>query len=810
MAEEGGKPTGKTLEDVVDALDHLNSELDQQGADSRRSGAQVVKSGRLGSIFAFFHRRAQKKRLRQTHEDIKSLRVATMSEFDEQDTRHMDNQYQAGQAERHLENISVGGEAAAIATSEISENHGSQLESIEEALSGGNLAGDIGAAIGEASEGGDTGGDNWARESGGFLQNIRADTDSIGNAMVVTVGQMDKTVDLLANILNLQIDDSAAAAEAAREAARAGGAGEKIPDGKVEEAKAGGFFSKMGKAVMKPVGAMGRSMKAAGKGIQGFLVGLSRGLASFANPMVLVGVSVLALSLPIFAAGLAAAFKVFELIAGEGKALEFVTGIIESLGEAIGTILHKVLSGFGEMVKRMGPFIEAFFDGLATLVKALMPIVTGLFKLIKDIITDPVLNKTMQAVIGAIKSAITDVKDVLVAFAPVVKSIISDISAVIIAVAGKIEAIVATVGSVIEKILASFDGVVAQIKPIIEQIGLTIETIINAIGDNIGKIGKTIEGIITSIGDNVTKVVGSISALITAIGTTISGVIDSVVGGIERLAALSGGNMIAVGAGLAAIGAGLVVFTAGAAVAGGVMPSPAELETVAKSIEKFGAIPAENLTKVGTGMQAVGVGLLAFGAGGALASLLNDPEGLKGVALSVEKFGTIDGSNFAMVGDGITSLGKGLATFGAGGLLAGISEGIGKFFGASDPVEKFQKFAAIGPGLKDASDGIRGLATAMNVLGKSDIAKTADALDTFMDKVDMGKLTAFSKATEGLMTGKMLADLQVQSQQVGGGTTTTVINNTSTNQVNSSSPVVIPASAVSPSNGDIMNVRIVT
>ena len=335
MAEEGGKPTGKTLTDVVDALEHLNSELDQQGADSRRSGAQVVKGGRISSIFAFFHRRAQKKRLRQTHEDIKSLRVATMSEFDEQDTRHMDNQYQAGQAERHLENISVGGEAAAIATSEISENHGSQLESIEEALSGGNLAGDIGAAIGEASEGGDTGGDNWARESGGFLQNIRADTDSIGNAMVVTVGQMDKTVDLLANILNLQIDDSAAAAEAAREAARAGGAGEKIPDGKVEEAKAGGFFSKMGKAVMKPVGAMGRSMKAAGKGIQGFLVGLSRGLASFANPMVLVGVSVLALSLPIFAAGLAAAFKVFELIAGEGKALEFVTGIIESLGEAI-------------------------------------------------------------------------------------------------------------------------------------------------------------------------------------------------------------------------------------------------------------------------------------------------------------------------------------------------------------------------------------------------------------------------------------------------------------------------------------------
>ncbi len=51
---------------------------------------------------------------------------------------------------------------------------------------------------------------------------------------------------------------------------------------------------------------------------------------------------------------------------------------------------------------------------------------------------------------------------------------------------------------------------------------------------------------------------------------------------------------------------------------------------------------------------------------------------------------------FAMVGDGITSLGKGLATFGAGGLLSGISEGIGKFFGASDPVENFRSSRQLG------------------------------------------------------------------------------------------------------------------
>jgi hypothetical protein len=59
------------------------------------------------------------------------------------------------------------------------------------------------------------------------------------------------------------------------------------------------------------------------------------------------------------------------------------------------------------------------------------------------------------------------------------------------------------------------------------------------------------------------------------------------------------------------------------------------------------------------------------------------------------------------------------------------------------------------------------------------------------------------------MTGQMLAQLQVESKQAGGGTVTTIINNTSSNQVNASQPVVIPASGVSPSNTDIMNVRIV-
>jgi len=486
-----------------------------------------------------------------------------------------------------------------------------------------------------------------------------------------------------------------------------------------------------------------------------------------------------------------------------------ITGIIESLGKAIGTILHDVLVGFGKMVKEMGPFITAFFDGLAVVIKALEPIIVSIFKIIKDIITDPTLNKTIQEVLKLIQSAITDIKDVLVAFAPVVESVLNKVGDVIIAVADKIEKIVATIGSVIEKILASFDGVVAQIRPIIEEIGATIETIINAIGDNIGKIGKTIEGIITSIGDNVTKVVGSISDLITAIGKTVEGVIDSVVGGIERLAGLEPGKMLGVAAGLTAIGVGLIAFTAGAAVAGGTMPSKEQLESVATSIERFGKIPSESLAPVGQGMKDIGVGLMAFGAGSFVASLLNDPKGLDAVADTLSKFGAIDATNFASVGTGIQAIGSGLLKFGGGSFISGLSEAFGKWIGASDPIERFQKFAAIGPGLFLAGKGVTALAKSFDAFNTDNLEKIGKGLNTFLKATDMNKLTAFSKATEGLMTGQMLADLQVQSNQAGGGTVTTVINNTNSSQVNASQPVVIPASGVSPSNTDIMNVRIV-
>ena len=639
------------------------------------------------------------------------------------------------------------------------------------------------------------------------INSFQPPTTTILESLKVTAGL---TLNVMGNMLNLMMDDSAAAREAAREAARAaksGGGKEKgVPDAKVEEAKAGGFFSKLGAAVMNPMKSLGSGLAKMGRGIEGLLTGIARGIMAFANPLVIVGVATLSISLPIFAAGLAAAFKVFDMILGQGKALELITGIIESLGKAIGTILHDVLVGFGKMIKLAGPGIKLFFDGLGVVIKAIAPIVTSLFKVIKEIITDPVFNKTIQAVLKMIEAAIKSVERVLIAFAPYIEKIMKVIGDVVVKVFKIIKDIITdpVLNKTIQQILKTVEVVIKEIGKAIKVVGDIIITAINKIGGVIESIGKAISDVITSIGDTVEKVIGAVADLIKTIGDTIVNIIDGVVSGIERLAALSAGNMLAVAGGLTAMAAALMLFSVGAALAGAVMPSRETLEGIAKSVELFGSIDSANLSAVGKGMTdigiglavfgvggklaellkteegglesvaksvdmfgkieggnlamvgdgmtKVGVGLLAFGAGGKLAELLGNPTGLEGVAASVSKFGSIDGSNFAIVGDGIKKLGIGLLAFGGGGAIGKMASAFGDMFSSEkdDPVEKFKKFAVIGPGLKDASDGIEGLAKAFSAFDAVDPAKAGKAVNEFANSIDPAAISKLKESFAGL------------------------------------------------------------
>jgi len=116
-----------------------------------------------------------------------------------------------------------------------------------------------------------------------------------------------------------------------------------------------------------------------------------------------------------------------------------------------------------------------------------------------------------------------------------------------------------------------------------------------------------------------------------------------------------------------------------------------------------------------------------------------------------------------MVGTGIEAIGDGLMAFAGGGFLSSLAEGFGSLIGASDPVEKFQKFAKIGPGLKDASEGIKTLALAMKTFEKTvkefDLSKVdavAEGLAKIRDAQDPGalaKIGGIVKGVGGIVSG---------------------------------------------------------
>ena len=163
-----------------------------------------------------------------------------------------------------------------------------------------------------------------------------------------------------------------------------------------------------------------------------------------------------------------------------------------------------------------------------------------------------------------------------------------------------------------------------------------------------------------------------------------------------------------------------------------------------------------------------------------------------------------------MVGKGIEAIGGGLLKFGGGSFISGLSEAFGKWIGASEPVDKFKKFAEIGPNLKDAGLGVTALAQSFKNFDADNLERLGEGLNKFLGETDMKKLTAFSKATEGLMTGKMLAELQVESNNLAATPTSVVVQDNSQSTVTSSQPLILPTPAIAPGNsGTVMDVRIV-
>ena len=148
------------------------------------------------------------------------------------------------------------------------------------------------------------------------------------------------------------------------------------------------------------------------------------------------------------------------------------------------------------------------------------------------------------------------------------------------------------------------------------------------------------------------------------------------------------------------------------------------------------------------------------------------------------------------------AIGEGLKGFGVGGFVSGLAEGFGKWIGASDPVEKFQKFAAIGPGLSQAGMGVTALSNAFDAFDSDNLEKIGDGLNKFLGATDMAKLKEFSAATEGLVSGQMLAQLQVQTAEAARTGRPLIIQSNTNTTLNKNSSAVIAGEQIKPENKD--------
>lgn len=141
--------------------------------------------------------------------------------------------------------------------------------------------------------------------------------------------------------------------------------------------------------------------------------------------------------------------------------------------------------------------------------------------------------------------------------------------------------------------------------PVLMKVVETIQTVFVAA---IEKIPETIK----AVGDVIMGVIGAISNSIVAI-------IDAITASIERLAALDGGNLLSVGAGLGAIALGMTAFGAATAVSGvtnlvgGFLGAITPGGSPVDQIMKLGN-NGPNIEKAGIGIEKLGTGLKMFSA----------------------------------------------------------------------------------------------------------------------------------------------------------------------------------------------------
>lgn len=225
-------------------------------------------------------------------------------------------------------------------------------------------------------------------------------------------------------------------------------------------------------------------------------------------------------------------------------------------------------------------------------------------------------------------------------------------------------------------------------------------------GAGSGGAGGGPGGMVGGLADGLAKLGPMLKSLGQGFGGLVSGVLRGIAVGLRAFA----NPMVVLGA--AGLAASITIIGAGIAAASWIMGKA--LPTLAEGLKGFSDIDGGNLIKVGAGIGALGIGLVAFAAG-----------------------------NFAAS---------------AGGLMSNIANGIGKLFGGESPVEKIQAYAKLGPGLKQAGDGLRVFNTELLKLVALDLGKI-DAVANSMKKLKAAAPDASIGATVKTLVTNFVASI---------------------------------------------------
>jgi hypothetical protein len=336
--------------------------------------------------------------------------------------------------------------------------------------------------------------------------------------------------------------------------------------------------------------------------------------------------------------------------------------------------------------------------------------------------------------------------------------------------------------------------------------------------------------------DLLTQIAVNTSALRGSGGSSAGGAEDKgaqkgsgMLGGIGKGIKGIGSAVSGVGKGLAAVGLGIGMFFTGvmkgiadgiaAFGTGKVLKGVAVLGTLTgvmwgftEVIQKWAKIDWDTITKAGVAIgglmilgqvagKAVGgllQGALGLGALGAAVWVIGKGmnemgEGLKNFVDGLERLSNIKAQGLFDVAGGMTALSGAFLAFGAGQAAEGLGNLVSRFLtiGTDSPVERLIKIGEVGPGVKQAAEGLQTLSGAMKSFGSVDASSMKGVKEFPWEQATKfaaagGAMSVAGTKVYNASKGNADGQAQVNAQgkpQASTNVSTAVQNNTTNNQV---------------------------